>query len=265
MFWALVGALAIGASLGLLGSGGSILTVPVLTYVLGQNEKVAIAGSLAIVGGISLIAGLPFARRGLVDGRSVLWFGVPGMAGSWTGAALAAYVSGTVQMVAFAVLALVAALNMARSARPRPKREPETTAPATERKRRPALRIAIDGLVVGVVTGFVGVGGGFMIVPALVLLGGLPMTLAVGTSLFVIAMKSAAGFAKYLDVLADSELELDWPVLVTFTLVGVLGSFAGRAFGGRLSEAALRRGFAAFLAVVGVYILVRNGREMLIA
>ena len=85
---ALVGALLVGLVLGLMGSGGSILTVPVLTYLVGQHEKVAIAGSLAIVGGISLVASLPYARRALVDWRSVLWFGLPGMAGAWIGAAL---------------------------------------------------------------------------------------------------------------------------------------------------------------------------------
>ena len=270
MFWALVGALGIGASLGLLGSGGSILTVPVLTYVLGQDEKLAIAGSLAVVGTISLIAGLPFARRGLVDGRSVVWFGLSGMLGSWSGAALAAHVSGTVQMLAFALLALVAAVHMLRSARPRPNAGPPEQPPpeqprAAKTARRPALRIAIDGLAVGVVTGFVGVGGGFMIVPALVLLGGLSMSLAVGTSLFVIAMNSAAGFAKHLDVLSESGISLDWPVLGIFAFVGVLGSVAGRAFGGRLSDVALRRGFGAFLAAVGLFILVRSGSELLTA
>ncbi|MEQ8768407.1 MAG: sulfite exporter TauE/SafE family protein [Planctomycetota bacterium] len=252
MIWALLGALAIGLSLGLMGSGGSILTVPVLTLVLGQDEKVAIAGSLAIVGGISLFAGLPYARRRLVDYRSLIFFGLPGMGGSYLGATLAKFVSGPVQLAVFAALMLVAGVMMIRP----PKLSEEAVKP------RAVWKIMIDGVVVGAITGFVGVGGGFMIVPALVLLGGLPMSRAVGTSLFIIALKSASGFVKYLDVLDELGLALDWHIIGMFTAVGIVGSFAGSAFSKKVPQAALRRVFAVFLFVIGTFIVVRSWGEI---
>ena len=247
---ALLGALAVGLTLGLMGSGGSILTVPVLTYVVGQDDKVAIAGSLGIVGAISLVAAVPYARRGLVDWRSVVWFGLPGMAGAWIGAALSKHVAGSVQLLAFALLMVVAATLMLRKA-------PQAGA-AEGRPRRSVLKIGAEGLVVGVITGFVGVGGGFLIVPALVLLGGLPMNIAVGTSLLVIAAKSFAGFAKYLDVLEAQHLQLDWQVMGLFAAAGIAGSFGGAALSSRIPQAALRRGFGLFLLVVAAWILARN-------
>ena len=245
-----LGALAVGVTLGLLGSGGSIVTVPVLVYLLHQPEKVAIAGSLGIVGGIAAVGGMMAAVRGKVDVRSVVWFGLPGMAGTYGGAWLAGLVSGAVQLFVFAVVMLVAAAFMVRP-RPRP--------PAGAGHRGSRVLIAAEGLAVGVLTGFVGVGGGFLIVPALVLLGGLPMHVAVGTSLAIIALKSFAGFWKYLDVLADAGLRLDWQVLVTFTIVGAVGSLAGNLVSGRIPQAHLQRVFAIFLVVVGVFILWQSG------
>jgi len=171
------GAIAIGVSLGLLGSGGSILTVPVLVYLIGQDEKVAIAGSLFIVGSIALTGSLQFLR---------------------------------------------------------------------------------DGLVIGVITGLVGVGGGFLIVPALVLLGGLSMHRAVATSLVIIALKSYSGFYKYLDVLREQGLELDWPTLGLVTLLGIGGSFLGSHLAKRAPQAKLKRWFGYFLIVMGLYILARS-------
>lgn len=243
----MLGALLIGLTLGLLGSGGSILTVPVLVYLLGQPEKVAIAGSLAIVGGIALFAALPYARQRSIDWRSVAWFGIPGMAGTWGGAWLAQFVSGALQLAVFALVMLAAAWSMARSAPAAPAAAP-----------RAAPLIVADGLAVGALTGFVGVGGGFLIVPALALLGGLPMTLAIGTSLVIIALKSAAGFWKYLDVLAAGGLALDWGVIAAFVAVGAVGSLLGNRLAHRLPQATLKRGFAGFLVVMAAYILWRT-------
>lgn len=240
----------IGLTLGLLGSGGSILTVPVLVYLLGQPEKVAIAGSLAIVGGIALAAVLPYAWQRKVDWRSVAWFGVPGMAGTWGGAWLAQFVTGGVQLAVFALVMLAAAWSMFRGAGSAP---PTDAAPA-----RAAWRIVADGLAVGALTGFVGVGGGFLIVPALVLLGGLPMPLAIGSSLAIIALKSAAGFWKYLDVLARDGLALDWGVIGAFIAIGAVGSLLGNRIATRLPQAALKRGFAAFLVAMAAFILWRT-------
>jgi uncharacterized membrane protein YfcA len=242
-FW--LGALAIGLTLGLFGSGGSILTVPVLVYLAGEPEKAAIAESLAIVGTIAAFGALPYALQRQVDGRSVLLFGLPGIAGTYGGAALSAFVSGGVQLALFAVVMLLAAVFMFRD-------RPAAEGP---RARRAAGLIAVEGLAVGVLTGFVGVGGGFLIVPALVLLGGLPMRLAVGTSLVVIALKSFAGFFKYLDVLADAGLAVDWGLIGLLTAVGVGGAFLGNRIGERVPHAALRKGFAAFLVAMGAFIL----------
>ncbi|MDJ0523136.1 MAG: sulfite exporter TauE/SafE family protein, partial [Planctomycetota bacterium] len=180
MLLALLGALLIGVSLGLMGSGGSILTVPVLMYLVGQDEKIAIAGSLLIVGSIAGASGIHAAVRGLVHWPSVFWFGLPGMGGTYLGAMLGGIVSGEVQVLTFVGVMALAGILMLR---------PPKVVPSDEiSSQRARASIVVDGLLVGALTGFVGVGGGFLIVPALVLLGGLPMQFAVGSSLLIIAM-----------------------------------------------------------------------------
>jgi len=242
---ALLGALAIGLSLGLLGSGGSILTVPVLHYLVGQPEKLAIAGSLLVVGLIAAAASIPYARSRQVDWNNVLWFGVPGMAGAWAGATLARWVPGPVQLALFAGVMLLAAWRMLRAG-------------VVERAGREPRRAAVvaGGLGVGALSGLVGVGGGFLIVPALVLLAGVPMASAVGTSLAVIALNAFTGFAKYLGVLESQSLALDWQVLLTVAAVGIVGSYAGNRLGRRLPQATLRRLFGGFLVLMGLFIAV---------
>jgi uncharacterized membrane protein YfcA len=183
MLLAWVGALLIGVALGMLGSGGSILTVPILIYVVGEPEKLAIAESLAVVGLIALVGAVPYGLRRQIDWKGVIWFGLPGMAGTYLGAYLSQWLPGTWQLGLFALVMLLAAYFMFR---------PQKPSEHQLRKRSP-FKIALEGLGVGVLTGLVGVGGGFLIVPALVLLGGLPMHLAVGTSLLIIALKSGAG------------------------------------------------------------------------
>ena len=242
------GAIAIGVSLGLLGSGGSILTDPVLIYLVGQDETVAIAGSLFIVGSIALAGSLQFLRVGLVHWRSVATFGIPGMIGTWLGALIAAYVSGVLQLALFAIVMLLASFLMLRPI----KLESANGAP------RALWKIAGDGLIVGIVTGLVGVGGGFLIVPALVLLGGLPMHKAVATSLVIIALKSFSGFYKYIDVLDAQGLELDWSVLGIITGLGIAGSIAGGRIARRVHQDKLKRWFGYFLIVMGLYILARS-------
>jgi uncharacterized membrane protein YfcA len=222
MTFALIGALFIGISLGLLGSGGSILTVPVLVYLVGQDPKVAIAGSLLIVGIISTFAAIPYARQKLIKWRTVVVFGVPGMLGALLGAWLAHFVSGQ------------------------------------EHEERAIYKIAFDGLIVGAVTGLVGVGGGFLIIPALVLLGGLSMRLAVGTSLVIIAVKSFAGFVEYLRVLEGQSLSLDWQVVILFSVLGVLGSWLGQMISSKINQSLLKKIFAVFLVLMGLFILYKN-------
>ncbi len=246
MIYALVGALAIGLSLGLLGSGGSILTVPILVYLVGQPEKVAIAGSLAIVGAIALAGAVPWTLKRAVDWRSVLWFGGPGMIGTWIGAWASQWVPGAVQLLLFAVVMLVAAAMMFRGPRL------AAAEPAAPRRR---LAVVIDGLAVGALTGLVGVGGGFLIVPALVLLGGLSVHRAVGTSLWIIALKSFSGFAKYLSVLGAAGLTLNWSLIGTFTAIGATGTLAGMQLAHRLPQHTLKRVFALFLLAMGGFIV----------
>ncbi len=243
------GAVAIGVSLGLLGSGGSILTVPVLVYLIGQDEKVAIAGSLFVVGTIALVGSLQFLRAKLVDWHNVLVFGLPGMAGTYLGAALAAYLSGIMQLTLFAGVMLLASWFMLR---------PIDLGSGGEHEPRATWKIAGDGLGVGVLTGLVGVGGGFLIVPALVLLGGMAMHRAVATSLVIIAMKSYSGFYKYTDVLEAQNLELDWNTLLIVTGLGIAGSLAGGKLANRLPQNTLKKGFGIFLIVMGIYILIRS-------
>ena len=242
------GAIAIGLSLGLLGSGGSILTVPVLVYLIGQDEKVAIAGSLFIVGTIALAGSLQFRKANLIDWRIVLVFGLPGMAGTYSGAMIAAYVPGIVQLTMFAIVMLLASYMMLRPVNlDLPGHAP-----------RPVWKIAIDGLIVGILTGLVGVGGGFLIVPALVLLAGLSMRSAVATSLLIIAMKSYSGFYKYIAVLEAQNLQLDWNTLMVVTGLGIVGSIAGARIAHRVQQDKLKKGFGIFLIVMGIYILARS-------
>jgi uncharacterized membrane protein YfcA len=246
------GAVAIGISLGLLGSGGSILTVPVLVYLIGQDEKVAIAGSLFVVGTIALAGSMQYLRAKLVDWHNVLVFGLPGMVGTYAGAALAAYLSGIMQLTLFAGVMLLASWFMLR---------PMDLGPSDEHKPRATWKIAGDGLGVGLLTGLVGVGGGFLIVPALVLLGGMAMHRAVATSLVIIALKSYSGFYKYTDVLEDQNLTLDWNTLMIVTGLGIAGSFAGGKLANRLPQATLKKSFGIFLIIMGIYILIRSAPD----
>ncbi len=250
----------IGLSLGLLGGGGSILTVSIFVYVLGFEAKEAIALSLAVVGATALFGVFGHWRAGNVNLRVAAVFGSVAMLGTYLGARLAIFFTGAAQLVLFAVVMLVAAVFMYRGRGPAGSaiaRE-ESAEEARVRRRGAGYRfplMAVEGITVGVLTGLVGVGGGFMIVPALVLLAGLPMKEAVGTSLLVIALKSAAGFYGYLD-----QVEVPWGFLALFTSVAVVGILLGSYMVRYVSQAMLRRAFAIFLVVMGVFILYQNSR-----
>ncbi|MEV7794088.1 sulfite exporter TauE/SafE family protein [Streptomyces sp. NPDC087512] len=239
--------LLVGVSLGVLGGGGSILTVPILVYLAGQDTKEAIATSLFVVGVTSLAALVPHARARRVRWRTGLLFGGFSMAGAYGGGRLAAYVPGTVLLVAFALMMLATAAAMLR--KPRKGREK----PRPAHGDLPLRHIAVEGLVVGAVTGLVGSGGGFLVVPALVLLGGLPMGVAVGTSLLVIAMKSFAGLAGHL-----SGVGIDWRLALTVTAAAVVGSLAGGRLAGRIPQDALRKAFGWFVVVMGVFVFAQQ-------
>ncbi len=248
MYTAWLGALLVGLVLGLLGSGGSILTVPVLVYLVGEPSKLAIAESLGIVALISLVGAIPLALRGRVSWRTVGWFGGPGIVGAYVGASLSQLMSGAVQLAIFAVVMLGAAVLMFRRIPSELVDEPD----------RAFWKVMVDGLGVGVLTGLVGVGGGFLIVPALVVLGGLSMHLAVGTSLAIIALKSVSGFVKYLDVMEAAGLSIHWDLVLVFSGIGIVGSFVGGRLGAYVPQARLKRGFAIFLVLMGIVILGQN-------
>ena len=239
----------VGLTLGLLGGGGSVLTVPILVYVLGFGAKQAIAMSLGVVGTASLFGSLAHWRSGNVDLRTAFSFGAFAMCGAFLGARLAAFVSGPAQLVAFAVVMVLAALSMLRGRVGEADAGPRTP---------PLLTLAIVGAGVGALTGLVGVGGGFLIVPALVLLARVPMRQAVGTSLLVIAMNSAAGLSGYL-----GKVEVPWGFMAAFTAVAVGGIVVGARLVRHVPQAALKRGFAVFLLVMGGFILFQNREAIL--
>lgn len=247
MIQAIIGALLIGLSLGIFGSGGSILTVPVLLYLVNMPANIAIASSLLIVAFISLFGGLLSARKKIVSWPHVWLFGIPGMVGAYAGAWGGAAVDSRIQLLVFVVLMAIASVMMWRG-------RSNTEAPLDVK----VVRVIIDGLVVGAITGFVGVGGGFLIVPALVLLGGVPMILAIGTSLMIIALKSFVGFAKYYSVLSSQGYEFDWTIIAIISVAGIVGSYAGAWIGARLPRQKLQKGFAVFLILMAIFVLSQS-------
>ncbi len=232
-------AAVMGVALGLLGGGGSILTVPILVWVVGLEAKQAIAGSLVIVGATALAGLVSHARAGNVRWRTGLLFGGFAMAGAYAGGRAAALLPGPALLALFAVMMAVTALAMLR----------RRQAAGTPR-RRPWPYVMVEGLVVGAVTGLVGAGGGFLVVPALVVLGGLAMHEAVGTSLLVIAMKSIAGYAGY-----AGHVDLDWALLAPLAGTAVAGSVVGVLLSRRIAADALRRVFAGFVLAMAAVLL----------
>lgn len=248
---ALLFALLIGVSLGLLGGGGSILTVPILRYVLGMEGHEAIATSLLVVGTTSLAALIAHARKGRVQWRTGFVFGGAGMVGAFLAGTVAHRIPAPLLLAAFSVMMFATAIAMLR-----PERSPRRStnhAGARRAARLPLPKIVLEGLVVGAVTGLVGAGGGFLVVPALVLLERLPMATAIGTSLLVIALKSLAGFAGY-----AGHTSIDWPLALGVSAFAVAGSVGGAWFAERLSARALRQGFGWFVVAMAFFILARE-------
>ena len=233
----------IGASLGLLGGGGSILTVPALVYLIGQQPQVAVTTSLAIVGANSVLGAYFHQAQGTLNWRVALIFGGVGMVVSYLSANLSKQVSPHLLMVAFAALMLVVGnLLLFRN-----------QSQQAHQVQFSAWKLIVSGLIVGLLTGFLGVGGGFLIVPALVMLIGLPMHEAVGTSLVIIALNSAAGFAGHL----DGQL-LEVRTILAFLSAGIVGTVVGVRLGKRLDPSFLRRLFALFVIGLAVFLLLDN-------
>jgi uncharacterized membrane protein YfcA len=243
MLIVLLGASFIGLSLGILGSGGAILTVPMLIFGLGYAEKVAIASALVIVGTISAITALIGIKQNKVKWSLVLYFGGPSMLCAYLGAWASSLASGATQVMVLALVMFAAAWRMFGSLR---------IQPANEANR---LLTMLQGIGVGLLTGFVGVGGGFLIVPALVLLGGIAMSQAIFTSLVVISINSGAGFVKYHSILQENNQLLDWPTIILISSIGIVGSFIGHYYSAKLPQQKIKNVFAIFLSIMAIFML----------
>ncbi|MDZ8053511.1 MAG: sulfite exporter TauE/SafE family protein [Aulosira sp. ZfuVER01] len=248
-------AACIGLSLGLIGGGGSVLALPILVYVMGVPAKSAIAMTLVIVGTVSLLGVIPHWRAKNVSFKTALIFGSATMVGAFIGAKIATLpiVTETFQMMLFAIMMLLAAVFMIRrSSKPVAADQPLVFYPQPVCKYC-WLWLMTEGLGVGVLTGLVGVGGGFAIVPALVLLGKVPMKKAIGTSLLIIAFNSVAGFLGYF-----GQVPLNWNLMLSFIVAASLGTIPGAYLAQFVPAQKLQKTFGYFLLAVAALIFVQN-------
>jgi len=255
-----IASLVIGISLGLIGGGGSILTVPVLVYLFKCEPVIATSYSLFIVGLSSLVGVIPKYKQGMVNLKTAIIFGIPSIAAVFATRkfiipqipkevfAIGDFVitKSILMMVLFAVLMVFASVSMIRD-----KRKNAAAENGEQKFNYPV--IILEGAVVGILTGLVGAGGGFLIIPALVLLSKLPMKQAVGTSLLIIAAKSLIGFTGDL-----SNYIMDWKLLLTVSAIAVAGIFVGDALSKKIDGNKLKKGFGWFVLVMGVYIIVKE-------
>jgi uncharacterized membrane protein YfcA len=288
-----IGAVLIGVIVGLMGSGGSVMTVPLLVYVVHQNApfdatKVAVAESMAIVGWIAIVSVVPYIRSSQVAWDHAWLLGLPGIVGAVFGSWLGLhFMSGATKLILLALIMLTTALRMI--CKPRLPKGPAIApgsahtnasgppSPSDRRpgwwsgwvrryhklaEREPMLVVGFQGLAIGIIAGVVGVGGGFLIVPTLVLICGLGMRRAIGTSLIVIAMQSIVGFAGYQWQLSWHEEKIHWQIVVVFGLLGSLGGLIGHRIGQRIDQQILRKWFAILLLVLGTLIVVREATKL---
>lgn len=250
MLLAIAFGIAIGASLGLLGGGGSILGVPALVYALGQPIRDAVPASLLVVGGSAAAGAISHLRAGNVPWRSASLFGVAGIGGSFAGAWINRQLDETAVLVGFSVLMLGAAIAMLRR---RASNDDPGAARSCENawRERTAMVVGV-GLGVGVLTGLFGVGGGFILVPAWTLAMGCPVQVSVGASLFVIVLNSAGAFVSHMALGS-----IDLGVALPFTLGGVVGAIAGERFAEHVPGERLSRWFAYLVIGVALFVLVQ--------
>lgn len=253
-----IASIFMGLSLGMIGGGGSILTVPILVYLFGTNPITATAYSLFIVGLTALVGGVSYLKKGEVDLKTGFMFAVPSFLGVYLTRAylvpalpdpvfsLGSFVFSKplLIMLVFAILMVAASVSMIKSNKPGAGKA--NLSPAAK-----FLLIVAEGFIVGGVTGFVGAGGGFLIIPALVVLVGMPMKIAVGTSLFIIATKSLIGFTGDL----QHHAQIEWSLLTTITVIAVFGLFIGMYLSKKVSEKGLKKGFGYFVLLMGAFIL----------
>ncbi|MDC0302608.1 sulfite exporter TauE/SafE family protein [bacterium] len=243
--FALLGAALIGLALGLTGAGGSIITLPVLVYLAGLPSKEAVGLSLFIVGAAALVGALQRFRSGEIHLKIGMLFALSGMVGAAGGAQLTPLVSGRVLMIIFAALMLTVAINMLIASQ---------AEPPTKAECRP-IRCLSAGLGVGVLTGFIGVGGGFLLMPALIKFAKLPLRVAPGTSLAVISFNSAAGFYSHF-----GEAPPRWTLAFVFAGIAAGGVLLGSSFAKRLPVTRLRQGFALMVIITGSFVLWQSWR-----
>lgn len=239
----------IGAVLGALGGAGAILTVPALVYLLGQSAHDATTGSLVIVGLTALVGAADHARSRRVHWRTGTTFGIAGIVAAFAGATLNSRVEEHLLLLGFSAIMLLAAAGMFLRT---------GSAPVPDQGRRCSRavlsgKVVLTGLVVGFLTGFLGVGGGFIIVPVLVLVLGLPLSAAVGTSLVIIAINSAASLAAH-----AGQAHFDWALIVPFAIAAMLGSLAGKAIAAQLPDTVLNRAFALLLVALAACVITAN-------
>lgn len=250
--------IVIGILLGLLGGGGSILTVPVLVYLADLSTKSAIITSLIVVAITSSIAVINYARTDRVCWITGITFGAAGMLGAFSGGRISAYIPDTILLVLFAVVMLIASTAMLKSRKISEKtehRQEKNFCPLD----LPVSAILFDGLLVGLVTGLVGVGGGFLLVPALTILAGLPIQAAIGTSLFIIVLQSAAALAGH-----ANHMSIDIPLTVIITSCAIVGSYAGFRLSSKINAYYLKKGFGVFVLFLGSFLLYRELTPQLI-
>jgi len=242
-----------GFMLGIFGSGGSIATTPALLYLLNVEPKSAIAMSLGIVAITATISAFQHWRHGNVNLKVTAVFGAFGVMGTYAGALLGIITPVTIQLTIFALVMYAAAWKMLKPQHKSVGAAAVIDCPNGDCDEFQYTHIAIHGIAVGVLTGVVGVGGGFLIVPALVLLSGLPMKQAIGTSLGIVALKSFAGFAGY-----AGAVDINYTLMANFTAVAIVASFIGSLISHRLPSTLLQKGFGSFLVVVASYIILKS-------
>ena len=245
-------AVIIGVLLGLLGGGGSILTVPVLVYLADLPAKSAIVTSLIVVGCTSLIATISHARKKRVCWKTGAIFGGAGMLGAFIGGRLSAFIPGAVLLVLFAIIMLTASFSMLRARKPSNNEtmiENEAFCPLT----LPIFAILFDGFILGMITGLVGVGGGFLLVPALGHFANLPMHAAIGTSLFIIVLQTGAALLGYMN-----HMQVDINLTAIVTICAILGSFLGSSLTSYISSYYLKKSFGVFVFILGCFLLYKE-------
>jgi uncharacterized membrane protein YfcA len=243
-------ALVVGFVLGLLGGGGSILAVPIFLYVFHVPPKQAIAMSLVVVGMSAFVGFLTHWRQGTVNVRIAATFGALAMIGAFGGARIARFVPASAQLAVFAVFALSAAVMMLRDSVHLPRATP-ALGHGGDHRFTPML--GVQAVAVGILTALIGAGGGFLIVPALVVMANVPVKEAVGSSLLIIAMNATSGVAGYL-----GQVPFDWRLVTWFTSVAALGAMIGTRVMRRLPAARIKQAFAILILVLGTYLVIRR-------